>query len=76
MTNSTNKPEKVIRIGSVSASIWKRVSKDDLVFYTAQFQRSYRSDGKTLYTDSFNHDDLLNLAKLARRAEHWILLHS
>ena len=73
MTNNTNKPEQVIRIGSVSASIWKRTGKDGAgVFYNVQFQRSYRTDKGTEYTDSFGHDDLLNVAELARRAEYWI----
>jgi len=73
MTNTTNKPEKVIRIGSTSASIWKRSGKDGAgVYYSVQFQRSYRTDDSTQYTESFNHDDLLNVAELARRAERWI----
>ena len=73
MTNTTNKPEKVIRIGSTSASIWKRSGKDGgSVFYSVQFQRSYRTDDSTQYTDSFNHDDLLNVAELAKRSERWI----
>lgn len=73
MTNTQNKPEKVFRIGSASASIWKRTGKDSAsVFYNVQFQRSYRTDESTQYTDSFNHDDLLNIAKLSKRAERWI----
>lgn len=73
MTNTTNKPEKIFRIGSTSASIWKRPGKDGAsVFYSVQFQRSYRTDDSTQYTDSFNHDDLLNIAELAKRAECWI----
>ena len=73
MTNTNNKPEKVFRIGSVSASIWARPTKDGTgVFYNVQFQRSYRSDETTQYTDSFNQDDLLNVAQIAQRAEQWI----
>lgn len=71
--NTTNKPEKVFRIGSTSASIWKRTGKDNAsVFYNVQFQRSYRTDEGTEYGSSFNHDDLLNIAELANRAERWI----
>lgn len=70
---TTTKPEKIIRIGSISASIWKRPAKDGgSFFYSVQFQRSYRTDSSTQYTDSFNHDDLLNVAEIARRAESWI----
>ncbi len=73
MTNTNTKPEKVFRIGSVSASIWARPNKEGTsVFYSVQFQRSYRSEETTQYTDSFNHDDLLNVARLAKRAEQWI----
>ena len=73
MMNTTNKPEKVIRIGSVSASLWKRAGKDgNGVYYTVQFQRSYRTDKGVQYTDSFNHEDILNLSEIARRAEIWI----
>jgi len=73
MTNITNKPEKIIRIGSTSASIWKRSGKDGAgVFYSVQLQRSYRTDDTTQYSDSFNHDDLMNVAELAKRAERWI----
>ena len=73
MTNTTNKPEKVIRIGSTSASVWKRSGKDGTsVYYSVQFQRSYRTDEGTQYTDTFSHDDLLNVAELARRAERWL----
>ena len=73
MTNTNTKPEKVFRIGNVSASIWARPNKEGTsVFYNIQFQRSYRSEEATQYTDSFNHDDLLNVAKLAKRTEQWI----
>lgn len=73
MTNTTNKPEKVIRIGSTSASIWKQSGKDGAgIYYSIQFQRSYRTGDSTQYTDAFNHDDLLNVAELAKRAERWI----
>jgi len=72
-TPTNTKPEKVIRIGSVSASLWKRIGKDGSSFYyTVQFQRSYRTESGTQYTESFNHDDLLNLSEIARRAEAWI----
>lgn len=73
MTNTNTKPEKVFRIGNVSASIWARPNKEGTsVFYNVQFQRSYRLEEATQYTDSFNHDDLLNVAKLAKRTEQWI----
>lgn len=73
MTTTTSKPETTIRIGSVSAAIWKRASKDgNSFYYTVAFQRSYRTESGVQYTDSFNHDDLLNVAEIARRAEAWI----
>jgi len=73
MTTSTNKPEKTFRIGSTSAALWKRTRTDGKShFYTVQFQRSYRTEEGTQYGDSFNHNDLTNLAQLAKRAERWI----
>lgn len=73
MTTTTNKPEHTIRIGSVSASLWKRVGKDgSSVYYTAQVQRAYRTESGVQYTDSFNHDDLFNVIEVVRRAEVWI----
>lgn len=72
-TTTTNKPAKIFRIGNISASVWKRTAKDGAsIFYTVQFQRSYRVDEGIQYTDSFNHDDLPNVAVLARRTERWI----
>ena len=72
MTTS-NKPEKTIRIGSTSAAIWKRTRTDGQGhFYTVQIQRSYRVEEGTQYSGNFNHDDLMNLALLAKRAEAWI----
>jgi hypothetical protein len=77
MTNTTNKPEKTFRIGNASVSIWKRTAKEgNHAYYSAQFQRSYRSEEATQYTDSFDHDDLLNVAELAKRAERWIASQS
>lgn len=73
MTNTTNKPENVIRIGNISAAIWKRPGKDgNGHFYSVQLQRSYRTVDGTQYTDSFNHEDLLNVAAVVTRAERWI----
>lgn len=72
-TTSNPRPKKVFRIGSVSASVWKRTTQAGQEFYSVQVQRSYTSeDGSRAYTASFNRADLLNVGELARRAEAWI----
>ena len=73
MTNTTSKPETVIRIGNISAAIWKRPGKEgNGHFYSVQLQRSYRTIDGTQYIDSFNHEDLLNVAAVVKLAEQWI----
>lgn len=72
-TTTNQKPKKSFRIGHTSVSIWKRIGPTGYEYYSTQFQRSYKTDSDARgYTDSFNHEDLLNVAELARRAEAWI----
>ena len=64
------RPLHTVKIGALSASIWPNTSADGRTFYSVTFERGYRGDGNERKTSSsFNHDDLLNLAKLAERAE-------
>ncbi len=73
MTTSTTKPETAFRIGNASAALWKRTHTDGQShFYTVQFQCRYRTEEGTQYGNSFNHEDLMNLSQLAKRAERWI----
>jgi hypothetical protein len=67
------RPLHTEKIGALSASIWSNTTGEGRTFYSVTFERAYRGDGNERKTSSsFNHDDLLNLAKLAERAEAYI----
>jgi hypothetical protein len=70
----TQKPRPIHteRIGAVSASIWPNTTADGRTFYSTTLERMYRDGDELKNTDSFNHDDLLNVAKVSERAEAWI----
>lgn len=71
-----NQPVTRIRIGSVSAAIWKNESATG-GFYSVTLQRSYRDDtGDWKNADGLNHGDLLNAAKVLERAEDYISKHT
>ncbi len=65
-------PAQKFRIGMVEAAVWQNITQQDRVFYSVTFSRSYRDGDEWKRTDSFPHDDLLNLAKIAERSEIWI----
>lgn len=72
MTDSTNKPIFTYRLGSLSATIWQNRMKKG-TYYRTEILRNYRdSDGAWQTSNSFGHDELLNVAKLAERAEEYI----
>ncbi len=64
-------PVHKLRIGAVQASIWQNEGQSG-AFYNVQFSRSYKDGEEWKHTEHFNHDDLMNVAKLAERAEAWI----
>lgn len=67
-TQATNPPVAKLRAGLINADIWQRTT-DEAVFYSVSFERRYRNaKGDWQSTRSFNHDDLLALAKLANDA--------
>jgi hypothetical protein len=70
-TTNDNSPVKQIRsINGLSASIWKRKTKEGEVYYTASIDRSYKDkDDKWQRTSTFRHDELLIVGKLAAKAE-------
>jgi len=76
MTTASNpqkpRPIHTEKIGAVSASIWQNPTAEGRTFYSVTFERSYRDGDAYKSASSFNHDDLLNLAKLAERAEAYI----
>ncbi|MCH7720068.1 MAG: hypothetical protein IH988_03640 [Planctomycetes bacterium] len=72
-----NRPIKVIRLGSVNASIWRNESKKGgrtTTWHSVRVCRSYREketdDWKE--TEYFNPGDLLNLEHVTRRAFEFI----
>jgi len=72
MDDDKRAPVRRIRIGQVTASVWKN-DGSERAFYTVTLQRSYKDgDGTWKNGDNFNHDDLLNAAKVLERAESWI----
>lgn len=64
----TKKPAHKLRLGLLTATIWNNDG-----FYTVDLARSYKdAQGAWQTASSFAHSDLLNLSKLAQRAETWI----
>lgn len=61
-------PAHKLRLGLITATIW-----DNDGFFSVDLARSYKDNqGMWQSTTSFAHSDLLNLSKLAQRAESWI----
>ena len=68
----SNAPAKKIRIGFVTATVWKN-ENDGKSFYTVVLSRSYKdNDGNWQNGDSLNQDDLLNAAWTLQKANDWI----
>ena len=64
-------PAQKYKLGLVTATIWENDG-----FYSVDLSRSYKDrDGEWQSTASFQHSDLLNLAKCLERAEAWIGRH-
>jgi hypothetical protein len=68
--DDVKQPAAKIRIGNVTAAIWK----NDLGFYNVTLQKSYREKEGEAWknTDSLGHADLLNAAKVLERCEEWM----
>jgi hypothetical protein len=70
---SNNKPAHTLKISSLQASIWLNTSQQGgNTYYTTTIERRYREGDGYKSTGSYNHEDLLNVAQLAQRAEEWI----
>ncbi len=70
MSNSNNSPIDRVRIGRITAAIWKNASGEGKPFYSFTLQRSYEDqNGKWQSTDSFGLSDALVLAKVANLAD-------
>ena len=71
-TDMQNEPVKKFRIGAVTATIWKNETEGRI--YNTTIVRSYRDKETEEWkeTSSYGHDDLLNVAQVAERAEAFI----
>ncbi len=67
MATQTQKPVDHIRLGNISASIWRNET-DNGAIYNATIQRSYKDGDDWKNTESFGRDDLLTVAKVADQA--------
>ncbi|WP_343081440.1 hypothetical protein [Ostreiculturibacter nitratireducens] len=64
----SNQPAYKFKIGLITATIWENDG-----FYSVDISRSYKTnEGEWRSTSSYGHNDLLNVAKCAERAENWI----
>jgi hypothetical protein len=64
----SKQPAHKLRLGLITATIWNNDS-----FFSVDLARSYKDNqGQWQSTTSYSHADLLNLSKLAQRAENWI----
>ena len=67
-TGAKNPPVDKLKVGSVYASIWQRVTEKG-IFFSVTFERRYKdAQGKWQSTQSFSGEDLLALSKLADQA--------
>ena len=66
-----NRPEKELRLGCVKATIWRNETKVG-VRHSVKLSRVYRDGNRWVTTDSFRHDDLSFVAKVADLAHLWI----
>ena len=68
-TNNPDQPVAEVRLGRITATIWRnRTADDDGVFYSTQITRLYRRDEKWERSHAFGRDDLLTVAKVADMA--------
>jgi len=61
-------PEKVFRLGSVSASVFRNESSDRRVFRSVNLQRSYRDGDRTRYSGSLTLSHLPNAIAVLQMA--------
>ena len=69
-------PIESVRIGDVSASIWKRehqIRGEQRAFYSVTLERSFRDrDGAYRYTKSFDRDSLGTLLAVIQKADEYL----
>lgn len=73
-----NKPEKRIRCGAISASIWvdrKTVEGKIVEYHSISVTKSYKDGDEWKHTNSFNAEDLPKVALIATEAYKFIKLN-
>ena len=65
-------PHHTISEDNIHAAIWKNEGGGNSHYFTVSLSKSYESDGKTKYTSSFGHFDLIRVARLSLMATEWI----
>lgn len=74
-----SKPEKQLRCGPISASIWaqaKTVNGEMVKFYSISIDKTYRDGGEWKHTKSFAAEDLPKVALVASEAYRYLRLRS
>ncbi len=67
----TQRPAHEIRIGRITATIWRNAS-DSGTFFNVNLARVYKDGEEWKRTQSLGRDDLLLAAKVADQAHTWI----
>lgn len=70
----SNAPVKKFRLGYLTATIWENdKAQGEGKWYSVELSRTYKNGEDELSnTNSLNHADLLNGARLLTRCEAWI----
>jgi len=66
------KPERIYRVGDVSASIFLQDAGNDRVFRTVSLQKSYMSEGERQYTSSLSLAELPAAIEVLRMALSYV----
>ncbi|HRA90413.1 MAG TPA: hypothetical protein PK992_20145, partial [Planctomycetaceae bacterium] len=75
MSNGNRKPEKVFRIGYVTASIFAReITTDDgkRILHSVNVQKRYVEGTETKYTSSFGLAELPQAIRVLQLASEWV----
>lgn len=72
MASEKKKPERVLRIGDVSCSIFRQSAGENREFHTISLQRSYVKDGKRDYSSSLTLAELPAAIEVLRMAMAYI----
>jgi hypothetical protein len=67
-TNNHDKPVDEVRLGRITATIWRNRTTDEGIFYSTQITRLFRRGTNWDRSPSFGRDDLLTVAKVADMA--------